>query len=640
MAERPERETGIFPKRIVVPVTRIEQVDWLLPPALALARAQQARVHIRYLVEVQPGRALSEAAGETMRVREALNKHLSNLHLQEPVQTSVRVVREAWEGIWEAAASEPAHILLFAWDASLLPRTAQSRLQDPRLISPPCDLVVFKPGTQWANFRGWPPVRHILLPLEDSPHSVLALQVADALAEALDAHISVLLVVPSHQTDGQEAEDRLRAVFGPTLRELPRVARTIVVEGELSPVVLEEAKAYPLLVMGSSVSTRHWLEVSLLHVAESTEAAVLLTRKAQPQPEPPRAPLVAVSRSRYHPITVLVDKWFAENTFHSREFDDLHELVRLKERQGVTISLGLPALNEEETIGNVIDTMKRALMDEVPLLDEIVLIDSGSVDYTREIAASKGIPVYIHQEVLPQYGAYHGKGEALWKSLYVLKGDIIVWIDTDIRNPHPRFVYGVLGPLLKYPHIQYVKGFYRRPLKQGEKMVAGGGGRVTELTARPLLNLFFPELSGFIQPLSGEYAGRRKALEQVPFFTGYGVETGLLIDILEHFGLSAMAQVDLVERIHRNKPLQALSTMAFAIIQVVVRRLEERRKIHLLEDFNKTMNLIRYEPGRYFLETVEIQEHERPPMAHIPEYRAKFGLPAETPTAAPMRAHF
>ena len=268
-------------------------------------------------------------------------------------------------------------------------------------------------------------------------------------------------------------------------------------------------------------------------------------------------------------------------------------------------------------------------MDNIPLLDEIVLIDSGSVDYTREIAMSLGIPVYIHQEVLPQHGAYHGKGEALWKSLYVLNGDIIAWIDTDIKNIHPRFVYGILGPLLRNPEIKYVKGFYRRPLHEGGKLIAGGGGRVTELTARPLINLFFPELSGLIQPLSGEYAGRREALERVPFFTGYGVETGLLIDILDKFGLNAIAQVDLLERIHHNQPLPSLSKMAFAIIQVVIRRLEDRHKIRLLEDFNKTMKLIRYGPGRYYLETVEIRERERPPMIEIPEYRKKRGLATE-----------
>ncbi len=171
------------------------------------------------------------------------------------------------------------------------------------------------------------------------------------------------------------------------------------------------------------------------------------------------------------------------------------------------------------------------------LVDEIVLMDSNSNDRTRQIAADLGVPVYIHQELLPGYGPRHGKGEALWKSLLVTHGDIVVWIDTDIVNIHPRFVYGVIGPLLANPALQFVKGFYQRPLRSGERTMATGGGRVTELTARPMLNLFYPELSGVIQPLSGEYGGRRSALEQLSFFSGYGVESGLLIDIFEKFGL-------------------------------------------------------------------------------------------------------
>jgi glucosyl-3-phosphoglycerate synthase len=265
-------------------------------------------------------------------------------------------------------------------------------------------------------------------------------------------------------------------------------------------------------------------------------------------------------------------------------------------------------------------------MDDFPLLDEIVLIDSGSVDYTREIAESHGIPVYIHQKILPEYGSFHGKGEALWKSLYILSGDIIAWIDTDIKNIHPRFVFGIIGPLLLDDRIQYVKGFYRRPLKNGDKVIAGGGGRVTELTARPLLNLFYPELSGIIQPLSGEYAGRRSALERLNFFTGYGVETGILIDVLQEFGLQGIAQVDLLKRIHHNQPLPSLSKMSFAIMQVIFQRLERTNNIEILKTANRAMNLIKYEFENYHLESEEIQEFERPPMLDLIEYRRRKGL--------------
>ncbi len=276
----------------------------------------------------------------------------------------------------------------------------------------------------------------------------------------------------------------------------------------------------------------------------------------------------------------------------------------------------------------MIRTIKSALMDEVPLLDEIVLIDSASTDRTREIARECGIPVYVHSEILPEYGSRHGKGEALWKSLHVLQGDIVAWVDTDIRNIHPRFVYGIIGPLLRDSRIQYVKGFYHRPIHHDGKLYPREGGRVTELTFRPLINLFYPELSGLIQPLSGEYAGRRAALEQIPFFCGYGVETGLLIDILGRFGLGAIAQVDLVERVHRNQSLSSLSKMSFAIIQVVMRRLEDRHRLHLLDDVQMTMKLIFQEAGRYYLREEEICAQERPPIISLLEYarRQPLGL--------------
>jgi glucosyl-3-phosphoglycerate synthase len=322
-------------------------------------------------------------------------------------------------------------------------------------------------------------------------------------------------------------------------------------------------------------------------------------------------------------ISILVDKWFAENTYSSEEFADLDRLLALKQAQGVSISLALPALNEEGTVGKVIRTVRRALMDELPLLDEIVLVDSASEDRTREIAAQEGARVYTHQELLPAYGARVGKGEALWKSLFVTRGDIIAWVDTDIVNIHPRFVYGIVGPLLRDPRVQLVKGFYRRPLRVGDKLQAGAGGRVTELAARPLFNLFYPELSGLVQPLAGEYAGRRSALERVPFFSGYGVETGLLIDILDRFGLSAIAQVDLMERVHHNQPLEALGKMAFSIIQVVINRLEARTGQPMLEEVNKSMKLIRHDRRGYFLEVEEIAELDRPPMITLPEYRTR-----------------
>ncbi|NUQ04614.1 MAG: glucosyl-3-phosphoglycerate synthase [Anaerolineae bacterium] len=321
-----------------------------------------------------------------------------------------------------------------------------------------------------------------------------------------------------------------------------------------------------------------------------------------------------------------VDRWFAENTFHSSEFEDVAALIALKQKQGVTISVGLPALNEEKTIGALIDVLKGALMDAAPLIDEIVLIDSSSTDRTVAIAREKGIPVYRHAEILPEVGSLVGKGEALWKSLHVLKGDIVVWVDTDISNMHPRFIYGLIGPLLRNPRIQYVKGFYQRPIQVGGKLQVYGGGRVTELVARPLLNLFYPELSGVVQPLSGEYAGRRTALQSVPFFSGYGVETGLLIDLWERYGLDAIAQTDLEVRVHHNQPLVGLSKMAFAILQIFIARLEAHYGVQLLDRANRSMKLIIQEPERLGLEIAEIGDQERPPIVSLAAYRDEHDM--------------
>jgi glucosyl-3-phosphoglycerate synthase len=402
------------------------------------------------------------------------------------------------------------------------------------------------------------------------------------------------------------------------LRQIPEVNLRSITTDDTAQAIFEESRHYDMVVLGATAS-KSMGGPSIGPVAEKilreSKCTVMVVKTRRPISEN-----MLDESAGALAISILVDKWFAENTFHATEFADLKQLMELKEKQGATISLALPALNEEKTVGKIITLIKKNLMDDTPLLDEMVLIDSDSTDQTRQIAESLGIPVHIHQKILPELGAREGKGEALWKSLLITKGDIIAWIDTDITNIHPRFVYGVIGPLLLNRNIQLVKGFYRRPLKVGDKIQAGGGGRVTELTARPLLNLFYPELSGIVQPLSGEYAGRREALEKAVFFSGYGVETGLLIDIFEQYGLRSIAQVDLLERIHRNQDLVALSKMSFAIIQTVLRKIENRYERAIVEDVNKTMKLIRHSRDGYYLTVEDIAERERPPMINVPAY--------------------
>src|SRR5438105_1596318 len=245
-------------------------------------------------------------------------------------------------------------------------------------------------------------------------------------------------------------------------------------------------------------------------------------------------------------------EWFERRTFHHSRYADLAALVDAKRSRGLSVSVCLPTRNEATTVAPIVELIRSVLVQRVPLVDEIVVMDSMSTDGTVEAAREAGAIVCQDRDVLPELEPLGGKGDALWKSLFVLSGDLFVFGDADIRNFDPRFVYGLLGPLLLEDGIDYVKAFYERPIGTADAMEATGGGRVTELVARPLINLFFPWLSGVVQPLSGEYAGTREAFASVPFFTGYGVEFGLLVDIAERAGLDRMAQVDLGVRVHRN----------------------------------------------------------------------------------------
>jgi hypothetical protein len=571
--------------------------------AIAAARALAQEVTLVGLVCVPAGEPVSASAQQARQVRQQLRELAPGADPQMRSKAAVHVSYKPWRELQASLEADEPDLLVLDWLGQL---QAMCVTPEEVLARPQCDVVLVR-GPFPAGER------RVLLPMRGGPHAELALRLGLSLRPQ---HLTTL-----HLTPPGEYSDAPFRGLEQILRRLPEVQTRTASTTDAAQTILDNARDFNIVVMGVSAQPVN-SKVSLGSVADrilqDSTAAVLAVKTRRPMSA---AHLEGPASSQA--ISILVDKWFAENTFEAAEFDDIDQLVALKRARNLTISLALPALNEEETVGHVISTVRQALMEDAPLLDEIVLIDSNSTDRTRDIAEELGVPVYIHQEVLPEWGARRGKGEALWKSLHVTRGDIVAWIDTDIVNIHPRFVYGILGPLLANPRIKFVKGFYRRPLKVGEKTQAGGGGRVTELTARPMLNLFYPELSGVVQPLSGEYAGRRDALEQLPFFSGYGVETGLLIDVFERFGLSAIAQVDLLERVHHNQPLEALSKMSFAILQAVIRKLERRYGQTIMEDVNKSMKLISYQAGSYSLEVEEIVEQERPPMVHVPEYSAR-----------------
>ena len=318
-------------------------------------------------------------------------------------------------------------------------------------------------------------------------------------------------------------------------------------------------------------------------------------------------------------------KWIKTNTFHHSIFKDIGRLVAAKQRKKVKISLCFPTLNEEMTIAKEIVIMKSELMIRYPLLDEIVVIDSGSTDKTRSIARSYDVKVYEANNILPDLSKFKGKGENLWKALYVTCGDIIVYIDADIKNIHHRFAYGLLGPLLLTDRIRFTKAFYDRPISVGDnKWRPTGGGRVTELVTRPLFSLFMPDLTQILQPLSGEYAGYRNIFENIPFQIGYGVETGMLLDIYEKWGLDVVAQIDLDRRVHKNQDTKALGRMAFVIIKTFLNRMERQQRIDICQELFDEMIQYTLFQNQLSQDIRPLEQCERPPIKEISEYREKF----------------
>jgi glucosyl-3-phosphoglycerate synthase len=301
--------------------------------------------------------------------------------------------------------------------------------------------------------------------------------------------------------------------------------------------------------------------------------------------------------------------------FHHSQFDDLSHLSELKSSTAQRVSVCIPTLNEAGTIGSIVSSIRSTLMDQHALVDEIFVIDSGSTDHTLALASEAGATALLSAEIAPHLGTHLGKGENLWKALHVATGDIICYIDGDIANFHHGFVTGLIAPLLTDRTIDYVKAFYERPLDRGESTLSSGGGRVSEILIRPLVSLFYPDLSSILQPLAGEYAARRTTLESLPFPTGYGVEIAHLIDLAAAGKLAQIAQTDLVKRIHRNRDDDELGHMAFAILKVIIRRLERDRKLTLTAPLPDLYQSWILDDGNIHPTSRQIPEPERTPFA-------------------------
>jgi glucosyl-3-phosphoglycerate synthase len=298
-------------------------------------------------------------------------------------------------------------------------------------------------------------------------------------------------------------------------------------------------------------------------------------------------------------------RWYGSRTFHHSQFPP----ERLAAERTRSVTVCVPARNEERTVGAIVADL--VSLRERGALDEVLLVDASSDDQTAAIAAAAGADVRDEGELLPEYGEVLGKGDAMWRALSVIESDVVVFLDADSEGFGPHFACGLAGPLVCGDSgIEFVKAFYRRPLKVGEVSLPEGGGRVTELAARPLLNLFYPELAGVRQPLAGELAGTRELLQRLPFTTGYAVEIAMLIDAWREVGLDGLAQVDIELRQNRHQPLGELSQMAYAVLRAVCTRLEREGRLHELEDAQEL--LLPRDDG---LESREVHLVERPPLA-------------------------
>lgn len=291
-------------------------------------------------------------------------------------------------------------------------------------------------------------------------------------------------------------------------------------------------------------------------------------------------------------------------TWHDPDWT-VPQLVSAK--AGRTVSVVLPALNEEETVAGVLDTIRPLLGG---LVDELVVLDSGSTDRTAERARAAGARVVSREEAVPELAPVPGKGEALWRSIAATSGDLIVFIDSDLIDPDPNYVPNLLGPLLTAEGIHHVKGFYRRPLRINESEDPRGGGRVTELVARPMLAALRPELTGIVQPLGGEYAGTRELLASVPFAPGYGVEIGLLLDTYARYGAAGLGQVNLSVRKHRNRDLMELGVMSRQIVGTMLRRCG-------IEDAGVGLTQYYAAGGTFEPRTSEVDLVDRPPVESL-----------------------
>ncbi len=587
------------------------------------------------------------------------------------VQTEVRVARQVWQGIADQVADEKADLLLLHWKGTTeTPGKLYGDTLDALLAEPPCDVVL-------ARFNNsFPEAKNILLPVRGGSYSTLALTLASNLAEEWTANITVLHSLgPNRPVSPRpalpvyddlfgmarfasplsEAEDETLTSLQNLVAELPPGARLVAMQGQVGPGIVREARFHDLIILGATDPNEHREETGSKlvgpgfniaeHIAAETNCPLLVVKTRKPF-ELTRLYLgnSAFGAGREPSLEELVDRWFAENTFHYREFRTMSSLTLLKERHNQSVSLVLPVYGEVHPLklAEMVRKARMALMYDPVLIDEIVICAPDGLLGQEEIATFNAPLLSGSGHVLPsQHEVIYyapdssegappatqdgGPGLALWHALHRVRGDLVVWIDPAMVDLEVRLVYGLIGPLLSYPEFQFTTGFYSDTEDAGNEASQPVYNSLAEMYWRPLVGALQPQLSGVINPLCTVGAARRELLERLPLFTGTALTTALLLDTVQRNGLMSVAQVDLgLQPASSDEPL-ASQRLITDILAVVLRRVEERGHNPVLAGFNPAHKTIHKSGGVYSLkvEPPAVPPHELPPVAYTKGYKRR-----------------
>ena len=634
---------------VVVPILNPNLAEGLVRLAIALAGVQtpggeeekrRVRVVVLGIVTVPEDTPLSQGASLVKAYRTLLRyipPESSRLSERVEVRTEVRVAREVWQGIADQVQEEAADLLLLHWkgDTRTLGKIYGTTI-DALMEEPPCDIVL-------ARLNAMPQVKNILLPVRGGSYSSLAMRLVSNMAEHWNAGVTVMHNL-SQTADTIPAatenvyypatlnDDDLNA-FQNVLNEFPAGARLLTTQGQLERVIAREATYHDLVVLGASgpEESRQDSQAFLIarRVAHDTGCALLVVKTRKPlRLAPTRSP----AQDSESELRETVDRWFAQNTFHYREFRSLSSLTLLKERNNLSISLVFPVYGPTHplALAEAVRRARFALMRDCALLDEIVVSAPGVKLDNQEIALLKAElageendeVIFLGLDGSEEEGPAEGPAESLWQALQATRGDIIIWADPHISGFEARLFYGLAGPLLTYPEFQLAVGFYSESTSEETEHSRPLPNELVEMGLRPLLGGLFPPLAGVIDPSLLIGAARRDHLERLPFFTSAAFTTGILIDTAARAGLMSIAQVDLGHPPVHDLPPHPQRILS-EVLEVILRRTGERSQTALMKLYSPGIKTVHKTNGVYSLqvEAASTAQREIPPLAYTSGYQ-------------------